>query len=298
MSPERGDPQHRPHTGSGCTRTALLTLWQLARTVSTRFARDGCSLMAAASAYWGLLSLIPLGVLAISVFGRVLGSSQAAERQVLSLLEALLPVHAPDLEEAIRQFTYPSGRWFVEVLSLLGLLWAGSRLFWTLEDVLTRVWSGHGRGRPIFVRNLVALGATIAAGLIFLLTTGATTAASLAARIGAPSLPGLTWWGPYVHSLMPIVGAWVMFLLMYQFLPQEKVHWRAAMIGAGAAAVCWEVSRVAFARLVQESAGYGSLYGSLAGTVVLVIWLYLAAAIMLVGAEIAVVLQRHAEEQG
>ena len=298
MSPERGDPQHRPHIRSGCTRTALLMLWQLARTVSGRFARDGCSLMAAASAYWGLLSLIPLGVLAISVFGRVLGSSQAAERQVLSLLEALLPVHAPDLEEAIRQFTYPSGRWFVEVLSLFGLLWAGSRLFWTLEDVLTRVWSGHGRGRPIFVRNLVALGATVGAGLIFLLTTGATTAASLAARLGTPALPGLTWWGPYVRSLIPIVGAWVMFLLMYQFLPQERVHWRPAMIGAGAAALCWEVSRVAFARLVQESAGYGSLYGSLAGTVVLVIWLYLAAAIMLVGAEIAVVLQRHAEEQG
>ena len=59
----------------------------------------------------------------------------------------------------------------------------------------------------------------------------------------------------------------------------------------------WEVSRLAFATLVTQSAAYGRLYGSLAGIVVVIIWLYLTASIMLVGAEVAVVLQRRREGQ-
>jgi membrane protein len=82
-----------------------------------------------------------------------------------------------------------------------------------------------------------------------------------------------------------------MFLVMYKFLPQHHVHWRPAALGAAVAAVIWEVSRIAFAAMVSQSAGYGSLYGSLAGTVVVGVWIYVTATVMLLGAELAVVLQ-------
>lgn len=253
--------------------------------------------MAAATAFYGLICLIPLVGLTISILGRVLGASASAnaEQQVLKLLDILLPLQAPNLKEAIRQFPEPTGSWFVEAISILGLLWAASRLFRTLEDVLTRVWSGHGRGRPLFLRNLVALGATAAAGLIFLFTMLATTAAatlaSTASLLGI--VPKVHWLDPWAEQMIVLWGAWLMFLLMYVFLPQQRVGWREAAVGAAIAAVIWEISRLAFAALVTQSAAYGQLYGSLAGTVVAVIWIYLTANIMLVGAEFAVVLQKH-----
>ncbi len=255
--------------------------------------------MAAATAFYGLICLIPLVGLAISVFGRLLGSaaSHNAERQVLILLDAILPLEAPVLKEAIRQFPQPTGSWFVEAISILGLLWAASRLFHTLEDILTRVWSGHGRGRPLFLRNLVALGATAAAGIIFLFTMLATTAAATLASTDRllRVLPILRSADPWAEQAIILWSAWLMFLLMYVFLPQERVSWREAAIGAAIAAVMWEVSRLVFATLVTQSAAYGKVYGSLAGIVVVVIWIYLTASIMLVGAEFAVVLQRHRE---
>jgi membrane protein len=270
--------------------------------VAVRFARDGCSLMAAATAFYGLICLIPLGALAISVFGRVLKhlAISDTEGHVFGLLRQALPPEAPAIEEAIRNFPNPTGPWFVEAVSLLGLLWAASRLFRTLEDVLTRVWSGHGRGRPLFVRNLVALAATGGAGLIFLMTMIVTaTAAALAARSHLPAAgPLFHWLASWVTIVALPAGAWLMFLLMYVFLPQERVSWRTAAIGAGAAAALWEISRVVFASLVAQSAGYGKLYGSLAGTVLLGAWIYLSATIMLVGAELAVVLRdRHRAER-
>ncbi len=270
-------------------------LYQVVREVAGRFVRDGCSLMAAATAFYGLICLIPLGALAISVFGRVLRTMAISdtEGKVFGLLRQALPLDAPAIEEAIRSFPYPSGPWFVEAVSLLGLLWAASRLFWTLEDVLTRVWSGHGRGRPIFVRNLIALTAMGVVGLLFLITIVVTaTAAALAARPGVPA-SGLVvrWLASWVTVVALPALAWVMFLLMYVFLPQERVSWRTAAIGAGAAAALWEVSRAIFAKLVAQSAAYGQLYGSLAGTVLLGVWIYLSATIMLVGAELAVVLR-------
>jgi len=292
-SRQRGAPQRHPGALIPWLRRGVLALAPLAREVWAKFARDGCSLMAAATAFYGLIALIPLGALAISVFGRVLGSA-AAERQVLSFLRTAFPVDSPAIEEAIRRFPQVTGSWFIEAISLLSLLWAASRLFRTLEDVLTRVWSGHGRGRPLFVRNLIALAATAGAGLIFLVTVFATTIVAALASRGQDlvDLPVLRWVAAWAHVATPLAATWVMFVLMYQFLPHERVSWRAAAIGAAAAAIIWEVSRFVFASLVAESAEYGKLYGSLAGTVLVSLWIYLTAAIMLVGAEMAVVLQK------
>jgi len=255
--------------------------------------------MAAATAFYGLISLIPLGALAISVFGRVLGSSAAAERQVVSFLRNVFPLDAPGFEQAIRQFPEPGGSWFVEVVSLLGLLWAASRLFHTLENVLTRVWTGHGRGRPLFLRNLIALAATAGAGVFFLVAMVATaTAATVASRnLELVPQPLLRWVAPWVPTAITLVAAWLVFLLMYELLPQGRVRWRSAAVGAAAAAVMWEVTRVAFAAMVSRSAGYGQLYGSLAGTVLVGIWIYLTASIIVVGAELAVVLQQREEAE-
>ncbi len=264
-----------------------------------RFSEDGCSLMAAATAFYGLICLVPLAALAASLLGRVLGVAAGgdAEQQVISFLHWVVPLPAPGIEEAIREFPRPTGSGFVEAISILGLLWAASRLFRTLEDILTRVWSGHGRGRPLFLRNLVALGAMAGAGLIFLVTMLATTAAAaLAARESVLAvISGLRWVGPGATEAIVLGAAWLMFLLMYVFLPQERVRWKEAAIGAATAAVLWEVSRLAFATLVSQSAAYGRLYGSLAGIVLVIMWLYLTASIMLVGAEVAVVLQRRKE---
>jgi membrane protein len=298
-SQPRDAPQRNsePAAGDQC---APFRLTQIVWRVWMRFSRDGCSLMAAATAFYGLICLIPLVGLTISVFGRVLGSTPSgdAKDQVLAFLHTVVPLEAPSVEDAIRQFPQPSGSWFVEAVSILGLLWASSRLFHTLEDVLTRVWSGHGRGRPIFLRNLVALGATAAAGLIFLVTMLATTAAALPVADSIlrfiPALHGVTVW---VGRAIVLLGAWLMFLLMYVYLPQERVRWREAAIGAVIAAVMWEISRFAFSTLVSRSTAYGRLYGSLAGIVVVTLWIYLTAIITLIGAEFAVVLQRRKEGQ-
>lgn len=274
-------------------------LLRVIREVTERFAQDGCSLMAAATAFYGLISLIPLGALAISVLGRVLKSMAIAdsEAKIIRLLRSALPLDAPAIEDAIRQFPHPTGTWFVEAVSVLSLLWAASRLFHTLEDVLTRVWSGHGRGRPLFLRNLIALAATAGAGIIFVAVLIATaTAAAMASRAGEiADYPVLQWLASWVVAIALPAAAWLMFLLMYVFLPQERVRWRTAAIGAAAAAALWELSRSAFAVLVTQSAAYGKLYGSLAGTVVVGIWIYLTATIMLGGAELAVVLQKRSE---
>ncbi len=293
-------PRDREIARSGPKGKAL-RLARLAHTVWLRFGRDGCRLMAAATAFYGLICLIPLVALAISLLGRVVGPSASGDptQQILAFLQEILSLDTPGIEDAIRHFPQPSGSWFVEAISILGLLWAASRLFHTLEDILTRIWSGHGRGRPLFLRNLVALGATAAAGLIFLMTMLGTAAAATLASTGSlfGRIPVLHRIDPWVDEPIILLGAWLMFLLMYVFLPQERVRWRDAAIGAAAAALMWEVSRLVFGSLATHSAAYGRLYGSLAGTMVLVIWIYLTATIMLLGAELAVVLQQGEEAE-
>lgn len=273
---------------------AARSAWALMREVAQRFGRDGCGLMAAATAYYGLLSLIPLGALAVSIFGRVLGSSQAAEEQVLVLLRSLVPLEAPAVEQAIRGWPQPRGSWFVEVVSVLGLLWAGSRLFRTLEEVLTRISSGQAPARHLFARNLLALAATAGAALLFVAITVVTAATGALRETVAAALPEAAADGDLLQRLGLILGAWLMFLLMYQSLPQPRIAWLHSAAGAAVAAVMWEAARMTFQRLVIHSAAYGRLYGSLAGIMLVAIWIYVTAAVMLLGAELAVALQGRA----
>ena len=94
---------------------AALRLTHIVWRVWMRFTRDGGSLMAAATAFYGLICLIPLVGLTVSVLGRILGSTPSgdAKDQVLAFLHTVVPLEAPSVEDAIRQFPQPSGSWLM-----------------------------------------------------------------------------------------------------------------------------------------------------------------------------------------
>jgi membrane protein len=79
----------------------------------------------------------------------------------------------------------------------------------------------------------------------------------------------------------------LLFALLYQYLPARHVPWKAAFLGAGVAALLWQVTKIGFAFYLAYVHSYDRLYGPLAGLVILVIWTYYSMSILLLGAEIA-----------
>lgn len=272
----------------------LVRTWSALTAAYRRFSLHGCRVMAAATAFYALLSVVPLALLAVALSGHLLGA-QEAYRKVADLLRAGMPeASSQALLSAIKVISRKEGRWFVYLVGLSGLLWSGMSLLTNLSVFLTRAWGEQPIRRAFLRQRLVALAAIAAAGTLFFLSLVFTSVASSLKRhpewlsllsdyLSAPKAPS----GP-VLSL--VVGV-AMFFLLYRFLPAARVTSAAALVGAAPAAILWHISRGLFGALVASSTRYGQVYGPLAGVVVFLLWVYYSAMILFFCAELAALYQ-------
>jgi len=252
--------------------------------------------MAGAVAFFASLSLIPLGLIIVSSVGHLIGSEQAF-RETEQIVRQYFPGSSKMVLNALETTRASSGRWLVNIVATFGLLWSGLNLFTTLSLILTIVWVGRPK-RSFVARKAVSFLALIVASLVFLASTILTSAAASISSY-ATTIHALA---PYMHyvdlvnsalsSLVQLVLVSVMFFLLYWLLPAGRISVPSALIASVPAALLWLASRKVFAILVVGSSHYGQLYGPLAGAVVLLLWIYYSAYIMILCAEVGAVLQK------
>jgi membrane protein len=245
--------------------------------------------MSAAVAFYSLLWLIPLALLVISIFGHVLGE-QEARCKVIDLVRGAAPGSSSVVVGAIRSISGQQGHWFVTIVGLLGLLWAGMNLLGSLSAFLTQAWTGRRVRRTYLLQRLFALAALVGAGVLFWLSVVLTSVVSSVSKnpelsqvMKGLSLP--------VGGLFSFGASVLVFFVLYRFLPAAKVETRAALIGAVLGGVLWHVTRRVFMLLVANSSRYGQVYGPLAGVVIFMIWIFYTSMILFYCAEVAAVWQ-------
>jgi membrane protein len=262
-----------------------------------RWGNDRCAIVAAALAFFGLLSLFPLMLAAIAILGHALAGRPGAVTQFVQFADGFFPgATGLILQQRIRGEVgsiaqAPSGV-TVGVFSLLSLLWSGRAYFDTLAAVLNTIWP-HARPRT-WLQHQAALWSTFAgAGFLYALSIAASVAQNLA-RTLSDRLPNL------FFNRQPMLWEWVghatswalslfMFWMIYRFLPNATRgrRGRDALRASMVAAVALELAKLIFARYLPDSARYGAVYGSVAGVILTLMWLYLSSSIVLLGAEVA-----------
>jgi membrane protein len=272
-------------------RACCAAIWE----AYARFARRRHLLYAAAISYYGIISLVRFLALVLSVLGFYLRAEQSRQaiRQVLT---GLSPVQTEFLLSAARAIAVTSP--WAMVLYGLGLLWAGAYLFESIERVINAIW--HGTiDRAFHVRKLIAMGVVLVAAILLL-----SSIAVSAAWASLGNLSHLTGgeWEPLRRSLkkaailIPLMTSTGMFTLLLKFLPTKKVPIRAALAGGIFCGLSWELSKWLFGLFVALSGrNYGSLYGSLANIVIIMLWIHLTAVILIMGAHIACIVQERVE---
>jgi uncharacterized BrkB/YihY/UPF0761 family membrane protein len=93
--------------------------------------------------------------------------------------------------------------------------------------------------------------------------------------------------------VLPALITFVAFALLYRIVPATRPRWRDALPGALIATLLFEALKNSFAFYVANFNTFDVVYGSLAGALLFLLYVYLAAAILLIGAEIARTLQRY-----
>jgi membrane protein len=250
------------------------------------FGAHHCTLLAAGIAYYALFSFIPLMTLTLALFGFVMRDPQSQQNAVNRILQTM-PLGQNLIFDSIRTVSGQSGS--LSVIGLIGVIWASSGMFAAIRSALDVTWEAeqrHGFLRQKVVDLLAALGV----GLVMVISLGATIAGhfaqTLALRTGS-SLAGPTQTAVSLLALLvPALLSFAVFLVIYRKVPNVR-HRARVWPGALLATVLFELGKHAFALYVSHFNHYQMVYGVLGGVMLFMLWTYVAANILLLGAELA-----------
>jgi membrane protein len=258
--------------------------------VWTAWLADYAASMGAALAYYTMFSLAPLLLIVISVAGLVFGEA-AARGEIQIQLDTLMGPHSASAVQDLLASVHQPAKGVAATLLGLGLLLAGAAsVFGELQDALDRIWrvpapEGPGSGWLGLLRSrLLSFGMILALG--FLLTVSLVVSAMLAA-LGHTLEPVFASWQSVV-ALCSAVGGFVlaaaMFALIFKVMPRVHVMWKDVWVGALFTAVLFSLGKSLIGLYIGRS-GVASGFGAAGSLVVILLWVYWSAQILMIGAE-------------
>ncbi len=259
------------------------------------FLRHGCASLAASLAFFSLLSLFPLVFLLLYGLSFVVSQDVIGEQALLSFLKGFLPsVGEHVVTELHRVSALETVRWAV----FLTFVWFGTLVFYELDYALNVVFESAWRRHPL-ISTGIAVASLAVTELVLLLSFGATQIVNFLTGY-APRLWGLDLLALAAHDLfltytLPFALAFLAVTALYRLVPRRRPHWREAMIGALTFSLLWIAAKLLFVTYSTYATVYAHLYGSLLEIILLLLWVYYSAALLLVGAEVAHRLQQQAQ---
>ena len=235
---------------------------------------------AAGVAYYAIISIFPLLLGLIAVFGFFLPSVNL-QNAILNFVGDNIPGATNILKENISGIIRLRG--VMSILSIVILFWGASALFGSISLAINRAWNIN-KNRHFFIRKASEIGMVFGTGMLFLLSLGTSTFITFLGS--ALNLPGRNAAVVYLGAkLIAFLLMLAIFLLLYKFVPNTKTHWHDIWAGAVLAAVFFEIARTLFIFYLEHFANYQLIYGTISSFVILLVWIYYSAFILILGAE-------------
>jgi membrane protein len=241
-------------------------------------------LLSAGIAFFAVLSIAPVLVTAISVYGAVNTPAQALDQ--LSRSAEILPSQIePLVADQLTSITTASTK-VLTVRGLTGLLialWTATTAMVSLIDALTLAYhedETRGFRRRVTLALVFVLGGALLLGGVISLVGIVSRAIGGAPDAVRAAAPVITWLG--LALLMVTVLA-----VLYRFAPDRKnPRWRWTTWGATGATVLWAATSAALFVYVRSLGTYETTYGSLAGVAISMFWLWLTVLLVVAGAAV------------
>ncbi|WP_067813350.1 YihY/virulence factor BrkB family protein [Nocardia inohanensis] len=264
------------------------SLIAVVRRAAREFKRDNLTDLAAALTYYGVLSIVPGLIVMVSLLG-LLGPDATGE--VMNQVQQIAPGSSAEfVHNLITQAqSSRSGAGLGAILGLAIALWSASGYVAAFMRASNVVY-GIGEGRPIWKTAPIRLGVTIVAVILLVLSAIIVVVSGPVARqlgdfLNLGDTAVLVWsiakW-PVLFVLVTVLLA-----ILFWASPNAKqggVKWVSP--GGVVAVLIWLIISGGFALYVANFSSYDKTYGSLAGVVIFLVWLWLSNIALLLGAEI------------
>jgi membrane protein len=229
---------------------------------------------AAQVAFYFIFALFPLLLFLLSLFGLVLESADDFRQELFMYLRQVIPSSALDLiEQTLTEVVRESSGGKL-TFGLLIAVWSASAGIDSVRIVLNDVYDLR-ETRPWWKYKLVAVGLTLGLAILVLFVLGIIFYGT---SLLTPAFGG-------VLSFILIVAALLLaFAFLYAFVPNhDPFKWQWITPGAVAATILWLLFSFGFRLYLAFFDSYAKTYGSLGAIIILLLWLYLTALVILIG---------------
>lgn len=257
------------------------------------FIKDDCLNLAAQISYYALFSVFPL-ILGIIIIFSFIYQDPVAKYNLLQELSKAFPSGSVSITDIVNQSLDQSQKFrpLFFVAFFIGVIWGGSGIFDSLTTALNKAWQIPGQARS-FLESLLLRFVLFGLFILFIIgSLGVSVTFELVRnfvysndelRTYAGSDNLWAWWS----YIIPWTLNFITFMVLFRIVPQRRVTFFDVWPGAVLVTVLFELLKIGFNFYVTQIVHYSYTYGSLAGVVIFVFWLYLSALVILIGGEVS-----------
>jgi membrane protein len=258
------------------------------------FGEDKVPRLGAALAYYTIFSIGPLLLIAVAMAGIFLGDEAARGGISSELGKVFGSEMAKSLETMIQAASKPKSGTVATIVGVLTLMLGASGVFGQLKDALNTIWNVEpkkaGGVMGFLKQRFLSMAMVLGIGFLLLVTLVVDTVITamggyLERFVGGEAVMQV------IQLALSFVVATVLFAAIFRILPDLKIAWRDVWLGAVFTSILFVLGKFGLAIYLGKAAP-GSAYGAAGSLVILLIWVYWSAQIMLLGAEFTQVYAR------
>lgn len=264
-------------------------IWSLLKATFREWNDDKAPRLGAALAYYSVFSLAPLLVIAAGIASLVLGERAARGEIAHQLQNWVGEPAASAIARMLENSNATGGGTRATVIGLALLLFGASGVFIQLQDALNTIWKVTPRPGQVWwsiVRDrLLSFTLVLGTGLLLLVSVVVTTVLTALGQFLTPdALPASTAFWQFINNVVSFAFTTVAFALIYKILPDAKIAWRDVWVGGAVTALLFTAGKYVLGLYLGQSSTT-SAFGAAGSLVVILLWVYYSAQILLFGAE-------------
>ncbi|MBA3496690.1 MAG: YihY/virulence factor BrkB family protein [Gemmatimonadales bacterium] len=264
------------------------SLWCILKKAFVGWWDDNVPRLGASLAYYTLFALAPTLVIAIAVAGLFFGP-EAVRGEIVGQIQGLVGRQGAEAVQAMLEgAAKPSASILATVIGSVTAFLGATGAFIELQTALNAIWRVKPRPdvsvKTFLVERLVSFGLVVGVGFLLLVSLVVSTALSALNRYLGDAFPGLTVLWEASNVLVSLGVVTLLFAMVYKVLPDVQLRWRDVWVGALVTAGFFSIGKQLIG-LYLGTSSVASSYGAAGSIVVLLVWVYYSAQVVLVGAE-------------
>jgi membrane protein len=263
--------------------------WALLKKTVKEFSDDGCLTLSAALSYYTVFSIAPLLIIVIAVASLIWGQ-EAISGQIYAQIHDLVGAESAKTIQGMIENGYRPGRTILaSLIGLATLLVGATSVFTQLQTSLNIIWNVKTKAKSGILKlvrdRLLSFGLILAVALLLMVSLVVHAALVAISSYFSQFFPDV--WeiiGRVTEIFFSLSIITLLFAMIFKFLPDVKIPWRAVWLGSFVTALLFNVGKYLIGYYLGQSSAF-SVYGSAAALVIIILWVNYSSLILFFGAE-------------